>query len=131
VEHGAPAPAEGEGVIRVKRVYEQHAAEDGLRFLVERLWPRGMTKAQLQMDAWLKDAAPSHELRRWYGHDPGRWSEFRQRYEAELGDNPAAWLPLREAARRQDITLLFSAHDLEHNSAVALQSFLEARLESS
>lgn len=115
-------------MIRVKRVYDGHEPEDGPRFLVDRLWPRGMKKENLQMEGWLKDVAPSDALRRWFGHDPAKWEEFRHRYDAELKDNSSAWHPLLEMARKQDITLLFSAHDIEHNNAVALRSFLEERI---
>jgi len=115
-------------VIQIKRVYQQCAKEDGARFLVERLWPRGMKKDALQMDAWCKNLAPSGDLRRWFSHDPFKWKEFQRRYWAELGDNPAAFQPLFDAAKQGNITLLYSAHDAEHNSAVALKSYLEERL---
>jgi uncharacterized protein YeaO (DUF488 family) len=115
-------------MIRVKRVYELHEADDGLRFLVDRLWPRGMKKENLQMEGWLKDLAPSADLRHWFGHDPAKWQEFCRRYDAELNANSAAWSDLLNMARKQDITLLFSAHDPERNNAVALRSFLEKRL---
>ena len=117
-------------MIRVKRVYEPHDLDDGSRFLVDRLWPRGMKKENLQMDAWLKELAPSDELRRWFGHDPAKWEEFCCRYSSELEANSESWHPLLNMARKQDITLLFSAHDLEHNNAVALRSFLNTKLES-
>ncbi|MDU0458638.1 MAG: DUF488 domain-containing protein [Geobacteraceae bacterium] len=112
-------------MIRVKRVYDQHDQDDGLRFFVDKLWPRGMKKENLQMDGWLKEVAPSDELRRWFGHEPAKWDEFCRRYNAELEANSEAWRPLLEMAQKQDITLLYSAHDIEHNNAVALQSFLE------
>jgi uncharacterized protein YeaO (DUF488 family) len=115
-------------MIRVKRVYDRHEPDDGLRFLVDRLWPRGMKKEDLQMDGWLKEVAPSDDLRHWFGHEPARWEEFCRRYGAEMVTNSEAWHPLLDIARKQDITLLFSAHDLEHNNAVALRSFLEAQL---
>lgn len=115
-------------MIKVKRVYEPPAPDDGRRFLVDRLWPRGMKKEALQLDDWWKEVAPSDELRQWFGHDPARWEEFRRRYFAELEAKPAAWQPLLEAARAGDVTLLFSARDEEHNNAVALKAFLEARL---
>jgi uncharacterized protein YeaO (DUF488 family) len=116
-------------MIRVKRVYDEHEPEDGPRFLVDRLWPRGMKKENLRMEGWLKDVAPSDALRRWFGHDPTKWEEFRHRYYAELKDNTESWRTLLEMARKQDITLLFSAHDIEHNNAVALRSFLEERVD--
>lgn len=112
-------------MIRVKRVYEPHEPDDGKRFLVERLWPRGVRKEALALDGWLKDVAPSDALRRWFGHDPARWGEFRRRYTAELDARPAAWQPLLEAAEDGPVTLLFSARDTEHNNAVALRAYLE------
>ena len=115
-------------MIQIKRVYEPVAKEDGARFLVERLWPRGMRKEALHMDAWYQDIAPSHDLRRWFSHDPAKWKEFRRRYRAELAGNPAACQQLLDAARRGNITLLYSAHDTKHNNAVALKSYLEERL---
>ncbi len=116
-------------MIRVKRVYDPHETDDGPRFLVDRLWPRGMKKENLPLDGWLKDAAPSDALRRWFGHDPAKWEAFCRRYDTELAANSAAWRPLLDRARKQDITLLFSAHDMEHNNAVALRTFLEKGLE--
>ena len=115
-------------MIRVKRVYDPPAADDGARLLVERLWPRGMKKEALPMDGWPKDVAPSDALRRWFGHDPAKWAEFRRRYMAELDDNRAAWEPILEAARQGDVTLLYSAHDVEHNNALALKAYLDERL---
>jgi uncharacterized protein YeaO (DUF488 family) len=117
-------------VIQIKRVYDLYAKEDGRRFLVERLWPRGMKKEALQMDAWCKNLAPSGDLRRWFSHDPAKWKEFQRRYWAELVNNPAALQPLFNAARQGDITLLYSAHDKVHNSALALKSYLEERLKA-
>jgi len=115
-------------VIQIKRVYEPSTKEDGTRFLVERLWPRGMKKGALYMDAWCKNAAPSDSLRRWFSHDPAKWKEFQRRYRAELPDNPAACQPLLDAAKQGNITLLYSARDTEHNSAISLKSYLEDRL---
>lgn len=115
-------------MIRVKRVYDHAEAIDGPRFLVDRLWPRGMKKEELKMDGWLKNLAPSNELRSWFGHDPERWEEFCQRYHVELAGNVEAWRPLLEMAQKQNITLLFGAHDPEHNNAAALRMFLEERL---
>jgi len=117
-------------MIQLKRVYEQPSDRDGARFLVERLWPRGVKKSALAMQAWLKDAAPSTELRQWFGHDPARWNEFRQRYFAELNEHPDAWRPILQAARHGAATLLYSSHDMEHNNAVALKAFLERHLRS-
>jgi len=115
-------------MIRVKRAYDPPAPEDGRRILVDRLWPRGMKKESLLLAAWLRDVAPSSALRQWFGHDASRWEEFCRRYAAELLDKRAAWQPLLETSRGETITLLFSAHDAEHNNAAALKAFLEARL---
>jgi uncharacterized protein YeaO (DUF488 family) len=115
-------------MIQIKRVYDPPAKKDGARFLVERLWPRGMKKEALHMHTWCKNAAPSDDLRRWFSHDPAKWKEFQRRYLAELGENRAAWQPLLDAAKLGNITLLYSAHDTEHNSAVVLKSYLEERL---
>jgi len=117
-------------MIQTKRVYEPHAATDGSRFLVERLWPRGIAKAALEMDAWLKDVAPSTELRRWFNHDPDRWAEFKRRYRSELTANPDTWKTILTKARRGRVTLLYSAHDIEHNNAVVLRDFLNVRLKT-
>ncbi len=115
-------------MISVRRVYEPAGAKDGRRFLVDHLWPRGLKKDSVKFEAWLKEVAPSHELRRWFGHDPSRWEEFRRRYFAELGENPEAWQPLLEAAREGPVTLVFGARDFQHNNAVALKSYLEKML---
>lgn len=115
-------------MIRIKRVYDPSAKDDGARLLVERLWPRGMKKEALHMAAWCKQVAPSDELRRWFNHEPAKWKEFQRRYRAELSDNRAASQPLLNAAEQGNITLLYSAHDTEHNSAVVLKSYLEERL---
>lgn len=115
-------------MIRVKRAYEAPAASDGTRFLVDHLWPRGLKKEALRVKAWLKEVAPSTALRQWFGHEPAKWKEFQRRYAAELNQKPEAWHPLLEAARKGDITLVFSARDTAHNNAVALQSYLEPRL---
>ena len=115
-------------MIRLKRAYEPAATSDGRRVLVERLWPRGVTKARLRLDAWAKDAAPSAELRRWFGHDPKRWPEFRRRYFAELRLHHEAWQPLLSEARRRRLTFVYAAHDLAHNGAIALKAFLDRRL---
>ncbi len=115
-------------MIQTKRVYESAGSHDGSRYLVERLWPRGMKKETLKMDGWLKDVAPSDELRRWFGHDPAKWAEFQRRYGAELNQRRAAWEPLAQAARHGTVTLLYSAHDEEHNNAIALKRYLERHL---
>jgi len=115
-------------MLRVKRVYEAPQANDGARYLVERLWPRGIRKENLIMDAWLKDVAPSSDLRRWFGHDPAKWEEFQRRYRAELEANSIAWMPLLDASREGNVTLLYSARDTEHNNAVVLKAYLEERM---
>jgi uncharacterized protein YeaO (DUF488 family) len=115
-------------MIQVKRAYESPNKEDGERFLVERLWPRGVKKQSLQVEAWLKDVAPSTELRQWFQHDPAKWSEFRQRYFRELEKHPDAWQALLARARRDRVTLVYSAHDAEHNNAVALKEFLDQKI---
>lgn len=115
-------------MIRLKRAYEAAAASDGHRVLVERLWPRGVSKARLRLDEWAKNAAPSPELRRWFGHVPRRWPEFRRRYLAELRAHPAAWQPLLRTARRGRVTFVYAAHDVAHNGAVALKGFLDRRM---
>lgn len=112
-------------MILVKRVYDPADAGDGARFLVDRLWPRGMKKENLLLDEWLKDLAPSDELRNWFGHDPLKWEEFRHRYHAELDARQNMVRQLLSAARRGNITLLFSAHDVEHNNAIALREYLQ------
>jgi len=114
-------------MLALKRVYDKPSPEDGVRFLVERLWPRGIRKADLRLDAWLKDVAPSTTLRRWFGHDPKKWSEFQRHYFAELDSHPEECDHIRKAARHGRVTLLYSAHDTEHNNAVALQEYLSAR----
>lgn len=119
-------------MIDVARVYENSQARTckaSSRYLVERLWPRGMKKESLQLDGWLKDVAPSPALRKWYSHDVERWPEFRKRYLAELRKNSSAWQPLLEAARHGNVTLLYSARDTEHNSALILRAFLISKLE--
>ena len=115
-------------MIRVKRVYEPSAPNDGACFLVDRLWPRGMKREALQLDGWLKEVAPSDALRRWFGHDPKKWEEFRRRYLVELDGRPEAWRPILEAARRGNVTLLYGARDTEHNNAVALSDYLRDKV---
>jgi uncharacterized protein YeaO (DUF488 family) len=115
-------------MIHLKRVYDKRSPHDGKRFLVERLWPRGMRKTGLHMDGWEKDAGPSDALRKWFSHDPAKWTEFQHKYFAELDRRPDAWQPILAAAEHGAVTLLYSSHDTEHNNAVALKSFLEAKL---
>ena len=115
-------------MIQLRRVYDDAGAHEGARFLVERLWPRGIRKSELHMDGWQKEAGPSTELRKWFGHDPEKWHEFRRKYFRELDTRPETWQPILEAAERGTVTLLYSSHDVEHNNAVALQEYLEAKL---
>jgi uncharacterized protein YeaO (DUF488 family) len=114
-------------MIRIKRTYEPPARGDGRRILVERLWPRGMTKDALAADAWLKETAPTTELRKWFDHRVDRWEEFRRRYRAELDATPDAWRPILDASRRGGVTLLYSAHDTLHNGALVLRDYLTER----
>ena len=114
-------------MIRLKRAYDAMSRTDGTRFLVERLWPRGVSKAKLQLDAWLKEVGPSSALRKWFSHDPDKWNEFRRRYFRELGSQPEAWQPIMSAARRGRVTLVYSSRDMQHNNAVALQQFLRRK----
>lgn len=117
-------------MIEIARVYDEPRGKSpkSERYLVERLWPRGMKKESLQLDGWLKDVAPSSVLRKWFGHEPERWPEFRKRYLAELRENSDAWQPLLDAARRGELTLLYSVRDTERNSAIVLRDFLDSRL---
>ena len=112
-------------MIRLKRAYEKPGPEDGFRVLVERLWPRGLKKEAVALDLWLKDVAPSPELRRWFGHDPARWEEFCRRYWIELAERPTAVKVLQEKMREGQVTLVYGSRDQEHNAAVALKEFLE------
>ncbi len=113
-------------MLKTKRVYESATKSDGTRFLMERLWPRGIKKEGLKMKAWLKGVAPSPELRKWFAHDSDKWTEFKKRYRAELRSNPDAWKPILKAAEQGDVTLLYSARDMEHNSALLLKAFLHS-----
>ncbi len=115
-------------MIRLKRVYETASKDDGHRFLVERLWPRGLKKADAHLDGWLKEIAPSPELRVWFGHDAAKWSVFCRRYFTELDSKPEIWEPLIRAAKHHRVTLVFSSHDLGHNNAVALKQYLGQKL---
>lgn len=117
--------------VRARRVYEPPTAADGRRVLVDRLWPRGLSKARAALDDWEKDVAPSTELRRWFGHDPARWEEFVRRYRQELEERPEALQRLLAAADVGPITLLYAARDERHNEAVVLQHVLAERLTKS
>lgn len=110
--------------ISMKRAYDPASPQDGVRILIDRLWPRGVSKESLKLDMWLKEVAPSTELRKWFGHDPERWTEFERRYLDELKHNTAACEPILEAARKHHVTLVFGAKDTEHNDAVVLSNFL-------
>jgi uncharacterized protein YeaO (DUF488 family) len=114
-------------VIKLKRVYLPAAREDGLRVLVERLWPRGFTKERAALGLWLKEAAPSPELRRWFAHDPTKWQEFCRRYWRELEEKPEQTDFLRQESRKGVVTLVYAARDEKHNAALALKQFLEGR----
>ena len=114
-------------MITLKRAYDPASPADGARFLVERLWPRGISKSRLRLDGWLKDAGPTTELRKWFGHDPNKWDRFRERYFRELDSRPESWQPIVAAARRGMVTLVYSSHDEEHNNAVALKEYLQAQ----
>lgn len=115
-------------MIQLERVYDEGAGNkarrDGARFLVERLWPRGIKKESLQFDAWLKDVAPSPALRTWFSHDATKWKEFQRKYFAELDKNPDALEPILKALHHGPVTFLYSSHDTEHNNAVALKTYL-------
>ena len=104
--------------------------DDGIRFLVDRLWPRGIGKDALKADSWLKNVSPSAELRKWFDHDPVKWSEFRRRYFFEFNANQNRWRPIVEAERKGAVTLLFGAKDEKHNNAIALREYLNAHLAS-
>ncbi len=111
--------------VSIKRVYETPASTDGFRVLVDRLWPRGLSKEAAHLDLWLREVAPSTALRKWFNHETSRWKEFAQRYATELDQQPEAIEKLRDIARRGRLTLLFSASKLEWNNAVALKAYLE------
>ena len=113
--------------IRVKRAYAPATKRDGKRYLVDRIWPRGVKKDALSIEAWLKELGPSHELRKWFGHDPARWAEFKKRYFKELARKEDLWRPFCSSVRKHTVTLVYSARDEEHNQAVALREFLESR----
>lgn len=115
------------GNIRLKRAYEPAAADDGTRILVDRLWPRGVSKDEAAVDLWLKDLAPSTELRTWFSHDPARWTAFQHRYAAEVREHPEALDQLRDLARKGAVTLVYSARDETHNDAVVLRNLVLGR----
>jgi len=113
--------------IHVKRIYEEPNRSDGFRVLVDRLWPRGISKEKAALDLWMKTVAPSTELRQWFGHDPKRWKEFAKRYRTELLEHTSELAELRSRARKGRLTLLFGARDSEHNEAIVLKEALEQR----
>lgn len=116
--------------VTIKRIYEPAASDDGARVLVDRVWPRGISKEKAALTLWLKEIAPSTGLRKWFGHDPARWAEFRRRYHAELDDNPEPVAQLKRLIRSGRVTLLFGAKDAQHNQAQALAEYLGKRLPS-
>ncbi|MDA8098891.1 MAG: DUF488 domain-containing protein [Nitrospiraceae bacterium] len=118
-------------MIRIKRVYDPPSPDDGMRILIDRLWPRGLSKAAAHIDAWIRDAAPSTELRMWFHHDPARWPEFRKRFTAELREHEEAVEAIVEAARKGTVTFVYSSKEEEHNNAAALKEFIEARMHAS
>lgn len=115
-------------MLKLKRAYEPPARDDGRRFLVERLWPRGVKKSTLRLDGWLKDVAPSPELRNWFSHDPQKWPEFQKRYRTELKQHPQVCDPIVHAARQGTVTLVYGARDPKQNSAAVLCDYLKKRL---
>jgi uncharacterized protein YeaO (DUF488 family) len=112
--------------IKIKRVYEKPNSKDGTRILVDRLWPRGLTKERARVDLWLKEIAPSTELRKWFSHETGKWNEFQKRYRAELKNNKEQLLLLKKTATKGPVTLLYAAKDQEHNEATVLQDLLSS-----
>jgi len=116
--------------VSVKRIYESAAKSDGFRVLVDRLWPRGISKSDAKLDLWLPDLGPSTALRQWFNHDPARWVEFQRRYHAELKEKRALLATITEQAKTGSVTLLYSAKDEEHNQAVALRNYLLKRIAS-
>lgn len=113
--------------VRLKRAYEPRAVGDGTRILIDRLWPRGVSKARAAIDQWMKDIAPSTELRKWFGHEPARWGEFRRRYAEEVRRNAELFSQLRALARAGRVTLVYSAHDEAHNDAIVLRELILGR----
>jgi uncharacterized protein YeaO (DUF488 family) len=115
-------------MLKLKRAYEPGSRSDGTRILVERLWPRGLSRKTLRIDAWLKDVGPSTGLRQWFSHDPDKWPRFRSRYFRELDSRPEAWRPIVSAARRGTVTLVYSSRDTTHNNAAALKDYLRSKI---
>jgi uncharacterized protein YeaO (DUF488 family) len=117
-------------MIKLKRVYEEASPQDGYRVLVDRLWPRGLTKRRAAVDLWLKEVAPSTGLRKWFGHDPAKWKEFQSRYRKELKEQKDALSLLKQKSKEHTVTLVYGARDEEHNEAVVLKRILDGRLRS-
>lgn len=113
-------------MIKIKRVYEKPQVDDGIRILVDRLWPRGLTKEKARIDLWLKDIAPSTQLRKWFSHDPAKWTGFRKRYLEELERNKEGSLLLREQLKKGNVTLVYAAKDEEHNEALVLKDLFSS-----
>lgn len=122
-----PAAPTGEPDVRIKRIYDKPERSDGVRLLVDRIWPRGVTKRNAALDDWLRELAPSSGLRKWFGHDPRRWPEFRTRYHAELRQHAPQLAALRRRAARERVTLLYAAKNTQMNQAVVLQEALRKR----
>lgn len=122
------APSIPPAHIRLKRAYEPAEPEDGVRLLVDRLWPRGVSKEAAALDDWMKDIAPSTELRKWFGHDPARWEAFQRRYREELADHKAELSHIQALAVKSTVTLVYAAHDEQHNDAVVLREVLLGRV---
>jgi uncharacterized protein YeaO (DUF488 family) len=112
-------------MLKVKRIYETESSADGRRILVDRLWPRGIKKEEVKVDEWLKEIAPSDELRKWFAHDPSKWQVFKKKYAHEVGGKPDLIQQLRKESRKATVTLVYSAKDSEHNNAVALKEIIE------
>ncbi|HEU23931.1 MAG: hypothetical protein C0176_08795 [Mesoaciditoga sp.] len=112
-------------IIKLKRVYDEPEMDDGKRFLVERLWPRGIKRESIKIDGWLKEIAPSTELRRWFNHEPQKWEEFKRKYTAEIEEKKTYLYPILEAINDGNVTLLYSARDREHNGAVVLAEYIQ------
>lgn len=110
--------------LQIKRAYDPESKEDGFRILVDRLWPRGIKKSDLKLDLWLKDVAPSADLRKWYDHDPAKWEEFKKKYAAELDENPESWEQIKQKLKHSTVTLIYAAHDSEHSNALFLQNYI-------
>jgi uncharacterized protein YeaO (DUF488 family) len=113
--------------IRIKRVYDPSSPQDGLRILVDRLWPRGLSKEKAKVDLWLREIAPSNELRKWYGHEPDKWTEFKKKYLKEIEEKKAEFELLRKKARQGTVTFLFSSREEKLNNAAALKEFVESK----